>query len=104
MNKKEIIKILDLASFVAVIIATFLVVLFQITGIDFQIKLALVMYDATTLMLSVMFALKLAFSLKKQEDKDELFVLSKKQLGFLITKLALSIIAFIAILVVVVIY
>ena len=104
MNKKEVIKIFDLASFIAVIIATVLVVVFEIDGKALEINLALVMYDATALMLSVMFSLRLAFSVKSQDTDDELFKLSRKQMGGLITKLVLSILLFLLILIVLIIF
>lgn len=104
MNKKEIIKIFDLASFISVIIATVLVVVFEIDGKVLELNFALIMYDATALMLVVMFALKTAFSSKPKDTDDEMFKLSRKQMGYLITKLVLSILIFLLILIVMILF
>ncbi len=104
MNKKELFKIFDLASFISLIIATISVIIFEIIGTYFYIKFALIMYTAALLTLSVLFAMKLYFSTKKDENKDEMFVLDKKQLGLLIAKLVISVIVFIFTLVVLIIF
>lgn len=104
MNKKEVIKIFDLASFIAVIVATICVVVFEIDGVAWQIDLAIVMYDATALMLIVMFSLKIAFSRKPKDTDDEMFKLNRKQMGYLITKLVLSILIFLLLLIVLLIF
>lgn len=104
MNKKEVLRILDLASFISLIIATVAVIIFEIVGTYFYIKFALIMYTVAMLILSVFFAIKLYYSVKKQENKDEMFVLNKKQLGILITKLVLSIVVFLFTLVVLIVF
>lgn len=104
MNKKEILRILDLASFISLIIATVAVIIFEIVGTYFYIKFALIMYTVAMLILSVFFAIKLYYSVKKQENKEEMFVLNKKQLGILITKLVLSIVVFLFTLVVLIVF
>ncbi len=73
MSKKEILKILDLASFIAAIIATVLVFFFQFTGTYMVMKMSIVMYDVCFLSLSAVLGLNVhtAFSKKSIENKNE---------------------------------
>lgn len=106
MNKKDFLKTLDLASFVAIIIATILVFVFQLNGEYMVIKFSIIMYAASFALMSVFYSLTLFFNLKKTTQNDELVVedMNKKQRAFLITKIALSAIAFILTLVIVILY
>lgn len=106
MNKKDFLKTLDLASFVAIIIATILVFVFQLNGEYMVIKFAIIMYTASFALMTVFYSLTLFFNLKKTTQNDELVVedMNKKQRAFLITKIALSAIAFVFTLVIVILY
>lgn len=105
MNKKELLKTLDLAGFVSIIVATILVLIFQFTGSSSVVKVALVMYSASFLIMTTLFALKTYFVYKKTElDGKIMFELDKKQRAFLITKLVLCFIIFVFALVVLILY
>ena len=106
MNKKDFLKTLDLSSFVAIIIATILVFVFQLNGEYMVIKFSIIMYAASFALMSVFYSLTLFFNLKKTTQNDELVVedMNKKQRAFLITKIALSAIAFVLTLVIVILY
>ncbi len=106
MNKKEVLRTLDLASFVAIILATIMVFIFQFVGDYVVIKVAVIMYAASFAIMTLFYALKLYYNIKKTMQNDELVVedLNKKQKAFLITKLVLSALAFIFTLVIVIIY
>lgn len=105
MNKKEILKTLDLASIVSIAVATLLVIIFQFTGNSTIVKVALVLYSASFLIATVFFALKTYFVYAKSKCNDEImFELDKKQKAFLITKLCLSFLVFVFALVVLILY
>ena len=74
MNKKDFLKTLDLASFVAIIIATILVFVFQLNGEYIVIKFAIIMYTASFALMTVFYSLTLFFNLKKTTQNDELVV------------------------------
>lgn len=94
MKKENILKILDIASFVTLIVATILVVVFELTGNMFVMKFGIYMYEVCLLLLLVFTALRIFFVYKKEENKDETFVLSKSQKVWLFVRLALIIVAF----------
>ena len=73
MNKKDILKTLDIASFVSAIIATVLVLIFQFTGQVSVMKYSIVMYTVCFLMLTIVFSFKvyLAFSKKVQDEENK---------------------------------
>ena len=105
MSKKDILKTLDLASLISIVIATILVVIFEFVGEYNVIKFALVMYTASFLILVSFFSLKLYFSCAGTEEAGEkIIVQSKKEKGFLIAKLVLGVIAFALTLVVLILY
>ena len=72
MNKKEIIKTLDIASFISAVIATVLVIVFEFTGKYLSMKYAIVMYTVCFLTLTILFALNVrtVFSKPKQEENS----------------------------------
>ena len=100
MNKKEIIKILDIASFAALAIATILVVIFQFTGEYMVMKFSIVLYAVCFLILSVMLGFKV-YSLfqnntkeaSTEENQDENKP-TKKQKALAILCFVLAILAF----------
>ena len=106
MNKKDFLRTLDLASFVAIVIATILVFIFQLNGQYMVIKFSVIMYAASFALMSLFYTLTLVYGLKKTTQNDELVVdvMNKKQKTFLIAKMAFSFIAFILTLVIVILY
>lgn len=74
MKKQNIMKIVDIASFAAVCVATLLVFVFQFVGEAAIVKVALGFYALGFLMLSVQFGLKVYdnfFVKKSAESKNE---------------------------------
>ena len=71
MNKKDIIKTLDIASFVSAVIATILVLAFEFVGKYILMKYAIVMYAVCFLTLSVMLGINVYDKFKKQEINAE---------------------------------
>ena len=105
MSKKDILKTLDLASLISIVIATILVVVFEFVGSYSVIKFAIVMYTAAFLILVVFYSLKLYFSCAGTEENGEKIIeQTKKEKGFLIAKLVLGAIAFALTLVVLILY
>ncbi len=96
MKKRDIIRILDIASMVSIIIACVFVVVYQSTGGSSYIRFAVVMYTASFLILTVFYSIKTYFVYAKtMEENQVIFELSKKEKAYLIAKLVLSAIAFI---------
>lgn len=97
MNKKEIIKTLDIASFVSAVIATLLVLIFQFTGEYMVMKASIVMYAACFLLLITLLSLRVysVFSNKEKSDNEESNNASAKSKATVIVFLVLASIAFI---------
>ena len=104
MNKKEILKVIDLSSLVSLAVATILVFVFQFTGNALTVKYALVLYTSAFLLLSIFLAIKTIFCFKKIKIDDEEVELTKKDKTFLCVKLALSVILFVFSLVIFILY
>ncbi len=104
MNKKEILKVFDLSSLVALAVATVLVFIFQFTGNSLVVRYALVLYTASFLLLTVFLAVKTVFCFKKIKlDEDEADY-TKKQKIFLCVKLALALVLFVFSLIIFILY
>ena len=71
MNKKDIIKTLDIASFVSAIIATILVLAFEFAGKYILMKYAIVMYAVCFLTLTVMLAINIHTIFSKKQTAEE---------------------------------
>ena len=73
MNKKDILKTLDISSFVSAIIATVLVLIFQFTGSVAVMKYAIIMYTVCFLILTIVLSIKvyMTFSKKYQAEMVE---------------------------------
>ncbi len=71
MNKKDVIKTLDIASFVSAVIATILVLAFEFAGKYILMKYAIVMYAVCFLTLSVMLAINIHTIFSKKEKVEE---------------------------------
>ncbi len=73
MNKKDILKTLDISSFVSAIIATVLVLIFQFTGSVAVMKYSIIMYTVCFLILTVVLSIKvyITFSKKHQAEMVE---------------------------------
>lgn len=94
MNRKNILSILDIASFVCLIVATVLVFVFEGTGTESVLKAALYMFEVCLLVLLAFSVMRIIFVFKKEDNKDSEFVLSKKEKIWLFVRLGLSLIAF----------
>lgn len=105
MSKKDFLKILDISSFVALVIATILAVIFQFGGSATIIKVAVVMYSVSFLIMTAFYALQTYFAYAKtMENETQIVNLNKKQKGYLITKLVLCSIVSIFTLVLVIVF
>lgn len=103
MNKKDIIKTLDIASFISAVVATILVFIFQFNGQNLVLKYSIIMYAVCFLTLAVMIGFKVhtVFSKKKTEDDVNYDV---KQKTWVVIWFALAIVAFIFTVVLLAIY
>ena len=105
MNKKEILKALDIAGIIAILIATVLAFVYQFVAEYQVIRFSIIMYTSAFAILTVFYAVKTFFVFKNiAEDGVALFNMSKKEKGFLITKLVLSAIAFVFTFVILILY
>ncbi len=115
MKKDDILKILDFASFVLIIIATILVILFEFLGGYGFMKSAIVLYFVGFLLLSAFLSARVYFAFAKKKPTEEAvtgeeklasteLVETKKQKGMLIAMLVISIIVLIFTLVVMILY
>lgn len=94
MNKKEVLKVIDIASFVAAAIATILVLIFEFTGVVTVLKVGIYMYEVCLLALIVFCGVRMFYAYRKKEEVEDILNLSKKQKIFLIVKFILALIAF----------
>ena len=105
MNKKDILKTLDIASIVSIFIATLLVFIYQFVGEYQVVRFAVIMYTASFLILTVFYAIKTYFVFSKtQENGEMMFEQTTKDKSFLITKLVLSALAFVFTLIVLILF
>lgn len=105
MNKRDFLKTLDVASLIAIAVSTVLVFIYQMVGTYQVIKFALIMYTASFLILTAFYGLKTFFVFAKtKEDGVIMFEMQKKDKALLLTKLALSVIAFVFTLVILILY
>jgi hypothetical protein len=106
MNKKEILKVLDIASLVSIVIATVLVLLFEFTGLSLLVRYSIVFYTASFLIAIVFFSLRLYYGRKKYSENSEhaIFEFQSGQKAFTITKLVFVSIAFVVSFVVLILY
>ena len=98
MNKKDIIKILDIASFIAAVAATIMVFVFQFNGSSLAIKSSIVMYAVCFLTLAVVLAFKTYDVFKNQEkvsEEESVEPKTTKQKVLAVVYLVLAIIAFV---------
>lgn len=98
MSKKDIVKTLDIASFVSAVVATLLVLIFQFTGTYMVMKASIIMYAVCFLLLAVLLSLKVHSLFSKKEVSDGETVdeqTSKKQKIISTLLLALDCIAFV---------
>ena len=105
MNKKEILKTLDIAGFVSLAVAPILVFIFQFTGNAQVVKTALVMYAVAFLIITTFYSIKLFFGCKGIKENNEFVVIFEdKQKAITIAKLVCSALVFVFSLVVVILY
>lgn len=91
-NKTKFLDFLDFEGFVSLIIATVLVIVFEFVGKVAILTVSVCFYELCAICYLIFCICKICFAYKKEENKDENLVLSKKQIGWLFGKLALSII------------
>ena len=104
MNKKEILKVFDLSSLVALAVATVLVFIFQFTWNSLVVRYALVLYTASFLLLTVFLAVKTVFCFKKIKLDENEEDYTKKQKIFLCMKLVLALVLFVFSLIIFILY
>ena len=101
-NKKKILRIFDITSFVSLIAATILVLIFEFGGSVTILQVSMYLYGVCALALLAFSASKIAFVYKKEETKDEMFILTKSQKAWLFVRTALSVLLFCLITVIIV--
>ena len=94
MKRKEILKVLDYVSYIALLVATVLIIVFEVTANLLFYRLGLYMYEVCFLVLIVFTVLRIFTVFKKGANQDEEIALSKGQKAFLIVKLVLTLIGF----------
>ncbi len=93
--RREILKYLDYASYIALLIATVLIVVFEVSANMLFYKLGLYMYEVCFLLLIVFTFLRIYSVYKKNAaEEDATFSLSARQKVFLFIKLALILLGF----------
>lgn len=96
MTKKNILKTLDMSSYVAFIVAAVLALIFEFVAELVIFKLAIILFAAGFLMLCVLCSLKLYFMKNEIREDDELLVdKTKEKKSWLITKLVLYVCGFV---------
>lgn len=96
MNKKDILKVLDISSLVTLLVATGLAVLFEFTGKSLIMKYSIIFWTAGFLIAIVFYSLKLGFSAQKKADGEPgPFELEKSEKVGLIVKIVLVSLAFV---------
>ncbi len=94
MNKKEVLKLLDYASYIALLIATVLIIIFEVTANMGVYKIGLIVYEVCFLILIVFTIMRISSVFKKEAKEDEDFNLTRGQKTFLIVKLVLVLLGF----------
>lgn len=96
MTKKDILKALDNASYISIISASMLVLIFEFTAVLFLLKLSIILFGASFLMLGVLCGLKLYLMKNEIKENDELLVdKTKESKPWIIVRLILSAILFV---------
>lgn len=108
MKKDELLKILDFASFMLIIIATLLVIVFEFVGSYAVMKCAIVIYFIGLLVLTIFLSFRVYFAFKKiaepKEGENTPDIANKKQKIINIVMLVVSAIAMVFTFVVMILY
>ena len=95
MSKKNILKILDYASYVSIVLGAMLVLFFEFFAGITLLKLAIISFGASFLILIVFSIMKLYFMQNEIKEDDELLVdKTKESKAWIIVRLSLSIVLF----------
>lgn len=96
MTKKDILKTLDTASYVSLLAGSVLVLIFEFTAVLVLLKLSIILFGASFLMLCVLMSLKLYYIKHETKEQDVLLVdLTKESKPWIIVRLVLSAILFV---------
>ena len=105
MSKKNMLKTLDHSSYFSIVTGAVFVLLFEIFANLTLLKVAIVLFGASFLMLLVLSIMKLHFMLHETTENDELLVdKTKESKPWLIVRLAVSIVLFVLMIVFLCIY
>ena len=104
MNKKDILNILDITSFISISIATVLVLIFEYAGYISVVTYAIIMYSVSFLILTIFYALKVYCAYKGITIENEKEEYTKKQKTILIIKTIFSLIIFVFALSILILY
>ena len=95
MTKKNILKTLDNASYVSIVLGAVLVLVFELFAKLVLLKCAIIAFGASFLILMVFSIMKLYFMIHEVKENDELLVDKEKESkAWLIVRLVLSVILF----------
>lgn len=95
MSKKNILKTLDNASYVSIVLGAVLVLFFELFAKLLLLKFAIIAFGASFLILMVFNITKLYFMVHEVKENDELLVDKEKESkAWLIVRLVLSVILF----------
>lgn len=95
MSKKNILKTIDNSAYVSLLAGAVLVLVFEFTAITFLLKLAIILFGASFLMLSVLCGMKIYYLVNQVKEGDELLIDEKSDnKPWLIVRLVISILLF----------
>lgn len=96
MNKKNILKTIDNSAYVSLLAGAILVLVFEFTAVTILLKLAIILFGASFLMLSVLCGMKLYYLINQVKEGDKLLVdQAKESKPWLIVRLVISVILFV---------
>ena len=105
MNKKEVLKAIDIASYLSLIVASVGVLIFEFSGLEFALRAAIVLYATAFLIYVVLNILKLVYFVRKTEFEGATLIdMEKTKLWHIITKLVVGCLIFALSVVVLVMY
>ena len=96
MNKKNLLKALDSSSYVSVLVAAVLILIFEFTASLILLKLAIILFGASFLMLIVLCSMKLYYMETEIKEGEELLVdKTKESKAWLIVRLCFAVVLFV---------
>lgn len=100
MSKKNLLKTLDISSYVALVLGAILMVVFEFTAVLLLFKFSIILFASAFLMVTVLCSLKLVYIKNGAKEQEEFVVdVTKEKKSWIITKLVLYAFCFVIMLV-----